>query len=177
MAATGLTCARKPPRVSQGHEASKMRGLTAASAGPAHQHLARFACAPPRPPRPAQPRATNAAPPGKNYKKSKADCTLRSSQAVPHPSTNRALRRLTSEVGRDLVYSARYGRQRPMYKKPWFPKPCLPALTYISCMYMYICMSLHIHMSARICAPTCISNVPCGICIHTYTCVYVCMHT
>ena len=42
----------------------------------------------------------------------KADCTLRSSQAVPHPSTNRALRRLTSEVGRDLVYSTRYGRQR-----------------------------------------------------------------
>ena len=28
----------------------------------------------------------------------KADSTLRSSQAVPHPSTNRALCRLTSEV-------------------------------------------------------------------------------
>ena len=27
-----------------------------------------------------------------------ADSTLRSSRAVPHPSTNRALRRLTSEV-------------------------------------------------------------------------------
>ena len=43
---------------------------------------------------------------------SKAGSTLRSSRAVPHPSTNRALRRLTSEVGRDPVYSTRYGRQR-----------------------------------------------------------------
>ena len=42
----------------------------------------------------------------------KADSTLRCSQAVPHPSTNRALRRLTSEVGRDPVYSTRYGRRR-----------------------------------------------------------------
>ena len=42
----------------------------------------------------------------------KADSTLRCSQAVPHPSTNRALRRLTSEVERDPVYSTRYGRQR-----------------------------------------------------------------
>ena len=42
----------------------------------------------------------------------KADSTLRSSQAVPHPSTNRALRRLTSEVERDPVHSTRYGRQR-----------------------------------------------------------------
>ena len=41
-----------------------------------------------------------------------ADSTQRSSQAVPHPSTNRALCRLTSEVGRDPVYSTRYGRQR-----------------------------------------------------------------
>ena len=42
----------------------------------------------------------------------KADSTLRSSRAVPHPSTNRALRRLTSEFGRDPVHSTRYGRQR-----------------------------------------------------------------
>ena len=42
----------------------------------------------------------------------KADSTRRSSQAVPHPSTNRALRRLTSEVRRDPVHSTRYGRQR-----------------------------------------------------------------
>jgi hypothetical protein len=42
----------------------------------------------------------------------KADSTLRTSQAVPHPSTNRALRRLTSEVRRDPVHSTRYGRQQ-----------------------------------------------------------------
>ena len=48
---------------------------------------------------------------------SKADSTLRSSQAVPHPSTNRALRRLTSEVGRDPVHSTRYGRQRNMLSR------------------------------------------------------------
>ena len=35
----------------------------------------------------------------------KADSTLRSSQVVPHPSTNRALSRLTSEVRRDPVHS------------------------------------------------------------------------
>ena len=44
--------------------------------------------------------------------RAKADSTLRSSRAVPHPSTNRALSRLTSEVRRDPVYSTRYGRQR-----------------------------------------------------------------
>ena len=42
----------------------------------------------------------------------RADSTLRSSWAIPHPSTNRAQRRLTSEVGRDPVHSTRYGRQR-----------------------------------------------------------------
>ena len=45
----------------------------------------------------------------------KASSTLRSSRAVPHPSTNRALRRLTSEFGRDPVHSTRYGRWRPLY--------------------------------------------------------------
>ena len=53
----------------------------------------------------------------------KADCTLRSSQAVPHPSTNRALRRLTSEVGRDLVYSTRYGRQREVMHATMCSRP------------------------------------------------------
>jgi hypothetical protein len=47
--------------------------------------------------------------------KGKAGSTLRSSRAVPHPSTNRALRRLTSEVGRDPVHSTRYGRQRYLW--------------------------------------------------------------
>ena len=44
----------------------------------------------------------------------KADSTLRSSQAVPHPSTDRALRCLTSEVKRDPVHSTRYGRRRKL---------------------------------------------------------------
>ena len=44
----------------------------------------------------------------------KADSTLMFSQAVPHPSTNEALCRLTSEVRRDPVYSTRYGRQRKL---------------------------------------------------------------
>jgi hypothetical protein len=42
----------------------------------------------------------------------KADSTLRTFRAVHHPSTNRALCRLTSEVERDPVHSTRYGRQR-----------------------------------------------------------------
>ena len=41
----------------------------------------------------------------------KADSTLRSSQAVPHPSTDRALSRLTSEVERDPVRSTWHGSQ------------------------------------------------------------------
>jgi hypothetical protein len=36
----------------------------------------------------------------------KAVSTRRGSQAVPDPSTNRALRRLTSEFGRDPVFSS-----------------------------------------------------------------------
>ena len=42
----------------------------------------------------------------------KADSTLRSSWAVLHPSTDWALRRLTSVVRRDPAHSMRYGRQR-----------------------------------------------------------------
>ena len=48
---------------------------------------------------------------------SKADSTLGTSQAVPHPSTIRALSRLTSEVRRDPVYSTRYGRQRKTFSR------------------------------------------------------------
>ena len=40
----------------------------------------------------------------------KANGTRRTSQAVPHPSTIRALCRLTSEFGWDRVYSTQYGR-------------------------------------------------------------------
>ena len=45
-------------------------------------------------------------------KKRKANGTRRASQAVPHPSTDRALRRLTSEFGWDRVHSTQYGRWR-----------------------------------------------------------------
>ena len=57
----------------------------------------------------------------------KADSTLRSSQAVPHPSTNRALRCLTSEVERDPVHSTRYGRRRQKRKIPKQPPSFLPS--------------------------------------------------
>ena len=42
----------------------------------------------------------------------KANGTRRASQAVPHPSTDRALRCLTSEFGWDRVHSSQYGRWR-----------------------------------------------------------------
>ena len=42
----------------------------------------------------------------------KASGTRRASQAVPHPSTSRALRCLTSEFGWDRVHSSQYGRWR-----------------------------------------------------------------
>ena len=48
----------------------------------------------------------------KYTKQKRADSTLGTSQAVPHPSTIRALCHLTSEVGRDPVYLTRYGRQQ-----------------------------------------------------------------
>ena len=57
-------------------------------------------------------------------KKAKADSTLRSSRAVPHPSTDRALCRLTSEVGREPVHSTRRGRQRrTMHMATYLPDP------------------------------------------------------
>ena len=53
----------------------------------------------------------------------KAGSTPGCSQAVPHPSTNRALCRLTSEVERDPVHSTRYGRQRELYRANMRPTP------------------------------------------------------
>ena len=48
--------------------------------------------------------------PIKTLKFKKASSTQGCSRTVPQSSTDRALRRLTSEFGRDPVYSARYGR-------------------------------------------------------------------
>ena len=45
-------------------------------------------------------------------KMQKAYGTRRTSQAVPHPSTTRAFRRLTSEFRWDRVHSTKYGRRR-----------------------------------------------------------------
>ena len=49
--------------------------------------------------------------------KNNADNT-RDSQAVPHPSTNRAQRCLTWQIGRDAVLSTWYGRQRTQGRRP-----------------------------------------------------------
>ena len=47
----------------------------------------------------------------------KASGTRRASQAVPHPSTDRALRCLTSEFGWDRVHSSQYGRWQNTLKE------------------------------------------------------------
>ena len=59
-----------------------------------------------------------------NLKHKKAGGTQGCSRTVPQSSTDRALRRLTSEFGRDPVYSARYGRQRRTCSRipPKFPR-------------------------------------------------------
>ena len=54
--------------------------------------------------------------PNNNAESGKAGSTLRSSGAVPHPSTKRALRRLTSEVRRDPVHSTQYDRQWVLFE-------------------------------------------------------------
>ena len=51
--------------------------------------------------------------------KQKASSTLRTSQAVPHPSTDRAFGCLTSEFGWDRVCSTEYGRWRKQYAPKW----------------------------------------------------------
>ena len=65
----------------------------------------------------------------------KAGGTLRSSRAVPHPSTNRALRRLTSEFGRDPVHSTRYGRWRQLYH----------LVVNMHCGCVWVCLLVCVH--------------------------------
>ncbi len=55
-------------------------------------------------------------------KTAKADGTLRTSRAVPQPSTNRALCRLTSKVERAPVHSTRYGRQLTFFAHQAYPE-------------------------------------------------------
>ena len=72
----------------------------------------------------------------------KASSTLRASRAVPHPGTDRALRRLTSEFGRDPVHSTRYGRWRENRITILFHKSlqatCLEATEDPCCAYREI---------------------------------------
>ena len=65
-----------------------------------------------QPPTPTDPPRIAAATTHPHRQTEKAGSTRRASQAVPHPSTDRALQRLTSEFERDPVYSLRYGRRR-----------------------------------------------------------------
>ena len=51
------------------------------------------------------------------------------SQAVPHPSTNQAQRCLTSQIGRDAVFSTWYGRRRPLGYKTGSYAPLSPSVT------------------------------------------------
>ena len=67
--------------------------------------------------------------------KEKADSTLKSSRAVPHPSTNWAVPGVTSEVERDPVYSRSGGRQR------WSEKN---GLHYCECIFsMTVCKGVY----------------------------------
>ena len=65
------------------------------------------------------------------------DCsTLRSSRTAPHPSTNPALRRLTSEVGRDPVHSTRYDCQRVSMTMASHAVLCLALVVFL----MVLCL-------------------------------------
>ena len=59
----------------------------------------------------------------KGEEKTKADNSLKASRAVPHPSTDWALRRLTSDVGRDPMHSTRY-HQRML---------CISNVSFVRC--------------------------------------------
>ncbi len=49
----------------------------------------------------------------KNKKKKKKNYDTQYSHVVPHHSTDCAITSLTSEIGRDPVFSSVYGRNRP----------------------------------------------------------------
>ena len=76
----------------------------------------------------------------------KADSTLRSSQAVPHPSTNRALCCLTSEVKRDPVHSMRYGRRRRLKLLRSLALEYRPAQLLAGCWPLDVTAAHHVSM-------------------------------
>jgi hypothetical protein len=74
-----------------------------------------------------------------NGDREKADSTLRSSQAVPHPSTNRALCRLTSEVRRNPVHSTWWPSANALhivrFTKPMYGPPACIACINSPCLH------------------------------------------
>ena len=122
----------------------------------------------------------------------KADSTLGTSQAVPHPSTIRALCHLTSEVGRDPVYLTRYGRQRILVnltlpcnlnKRPlsWILVVCfvLCALLCVVCfVFCALCSVLCVVccMLCVLCFVLCVvCCVQCMLCCHAVCLYAVCL--
>ena len=85
----------------------------------------------------------------------KADSTLRYSQAVPDPSTNRALSRLTSEVERDPVHSTRYGRQREA-DMPWHI--CSPKGSTLTCSASHLPTPATLWLQPSACKTLCPSG-------------------
>ena len=64
----------------------------------------------------------------------------------PQPNTNRALRPLTSEVGRDPVHSTRYGRQRFRFPYMWVETYCKHA-----CCVVVLCRLAHMWCFGKHC--------------------------
>jgi hypothetical protein len=90
-----------------------------------------------------------------SQKTAKTDSTLGCSQAVPHPSTHRALCRLTSEVRRDPVYSTRYGRRRTKFSFWHCLRRLCKQLTVHVHVHVCMCACVHVCMCMRTCARTC----------------------
>src|SRR5690554_1989404 len=63
---------------------------------------------------------------------SKTHTTPFGSRVVPHPSTKKAQRDLTSQIGRDAVHYSWYGRVRKLYERP--------TLTYVRVVPEYVDM-------------------------------------
>ena len=62
------------------------------------------------------------------------------SQAVSHPSTNQALRCLTSVIGREPVHSTWYGRSHWQLKQNWF---CIWQHSFIQLCFTHLAIFFH----------------------------------